>query len=66
MPSLLSYSNNSSKSEELNLKDIEVLVDNKGRNCFNRAHIRRYLGIAPIVTSTTKLSEEDIRPWVFL
>ena len=31
-----------------------------------RAHIRRYLGIARIITSTTKLSEEDIRSRAFL
>ena len=66
MSSLLNVSNNSSKSEQLNLKDIEVFVDSKGQNWFKRAHIGQYLGIAHIITSTTKLLEEDIRIWAFL
>ena len=61
MSSVLSVSNGRSKSEELSLKDIEVIVDNKEQNWFKRAHIGRYLGIARIITSTAKLSEEDIR-----
>ena len=36
----------------------------KEQNWFKRAHIR-HLGIAHIITSTTKLSEEDIRSQVF-
>ena len=31
-----------------------------------REHIGRYLGIARIITSTSKLSEEDIRSRAFL
>ena len=60
MSSLLNVSNDS-KSEEFNLKDIEVLVDNKEQNWFKRAHIGQYLRIAHIITSTTKLSEQDMR-----
>ena len=59
--SLLKVSNRSSKSEEFNHNDIEVIVDNKEQNWFKRAHIRQYLGIACIKTSTARLSEEDIR-----
>ena len=39
MSSLLNVSNASSKSEELNLKDIEVLANSKEQNWFKRAHI---------------------------
>ena len=35
-------------------------------NWFKWLHIGQYLGIAPIITSTTKLSEEDIRSLAFL
>ena len=54
------------KPEEFNLDDIEVIVDKKEQNWFKRAHIGRYLGIACIITSTAKLSEEDIRSRAFL
>ena len=64
--SLLNVSNASKKSEEFSLKDIEVLVDNKEQNWFKRAHIGRYLGMARIITSAAKLSEEDIRSQAFL
>ena len=66
MSSVLNVSNGSSKFEEFNLNNIEVLVDKKDQNWFQRAHIGIYLGIARIITSTTKLSEEDIRSWAFL
>ena len=67
MSSLLNISDDASrKPEEFSLTDIEVLVDNKEQNWFKRAHIGRYLGIARIITSTSKLSEEDIRSWVLL
>ena len=66
MSSVLYASNDSSKPEEFSLKDIEVLVDNKEQNWFKRAHIGRYLGIAHIIRSTAKLSEEDITSWAFL
>ena len=65
MSSLLNVSNGS-KSKEYNLKDIKVFVDNKEQNWFKRAHIAQYLGIACIITSTTKLAEEDIRSRAFL
>ena len=65
MSSLLNVSNGS-KSKEFNLKDIKVFVDNKEQNWFKRAHIAQYLGIACIITSTTKLAEEDIRSRAFL
>ena len=55
-----------SRPGEFSLKDIEVLVDNKEQNWFKRTHIGRYLGIARIITSTTKLSEEDKRSRTFL
>ena len=63
---LLNVSNDSSKSEEFNLNDIEVPADNKEQNWFKRAYIGRYLGIARIITSTSKLAEEDKRSWTFL
>ena len=67
MSSLLNVSNDvSRKSEEFSLKDIEVIVDSKEQNWFKRAHVGQYLGIARIITSTAKLSEEDIRPRAFL
>ena len=65
MSSLLNVSNGS-KSKEFNLKDIKVFVDNMEQNWFKRAHIAQYLGIACIITSTTKLAEEDIRSRAFL
>ena len=57
--------NASNESEEISLKDNEVLVDNGDQNWFKRAHIGQYLGIACIITSTDKLSEQDIRSWAF-
>ena len=65
--SLLNVSNNAdSKSEEFSFNNIEVLVDSEEQNWFKRAHIGQYLGIACIITSTSKLSEEDIRSRAFL
>ena len=57
----MNVSNDSSRSEEFNLNDIEVLVDSKEQDWFKRAHTGQYLGIARIITSTSKLSEEDKR-----
>ena len=65
MSSLLNVSNGS-KSEEFNLKDIGVRIDNKEQNWFKRAHIGRYLGIARIITTATKLAEENITYRAFL
>ena len=64
--SVLNVSNGSSKPEEFSLKDIEVLVDNKEQTWFKRAHTGQFLGIARIITSTAKLSKEDIRSRAFL
>ena len=61
MSSLFNVSNGSSKPEEFSLKNIGVLVDKKEQNWIKRAHIGQYLGMARIIMSTAKLSEEDIR-----
>ena len=66
MSSLLNVSNNSSKSEGFSLKDIEVLVDSKKQPWFKRADIGKFLGIAHIITSTTNLTEEDMKSQAFL
>ena len=66
MSSLLNVSNDSSKSEEFSINDIEVLPDNKEQNWFKRVHIGQYLGIACVIISTSKLSEEDGRSQDFL
>ena len=58
MPSsLLSVSNESSKSEEFSLNDTEVLVDNKEQNWFKRAHVGKVLGIEDIRTSLNGLEK---------
>ena len=56
----------SRKSEDFSLKDIGVIVDSKEQNLFKSTHKGQYLGIARIITSTAKLSEEDIRSRAFL
>ena len=43
-----------------------MLVDSEEQNWFKRAHIGQYLGIAHIITSSSKLSEEDRRSQTFL
>ena len=48
------------------LNIVLYIVDNKEQNWFKRAHIGRYLGIARIITSATKLAEEDITYRAFL
>ena len=63
--SLLNDSNASNNPEEINLDNVEVLVDSGDQNWFKRAHIAWYLGIACIIISTSKLSEEYIRSRVF-
>ena len=60
MSSLLNVSNT------MEVFDIEVFVDNKEQNWIMRARIGWYLGIACIIISTTRLSEEDIRSPAFL
>ena len=39
MSSFLNVSNTSSKSEEFNLNDIELIVDSEEQNRFKKAHI---------------------------
>ena len=53
--SLLNVFNGSSKSEESNLKDTEVLVNDEGQHWFKRTHVGKFLGISYIATSTTNL-----------
>ena len=62
----MNVSNANRKSDEFSLMDIEVLVDNKEQNWFQRAHIGQYLRIACIIISTAKLPEEDVRSRAFL
>ena len=66
MSSVLNVSNACSKSEEFSINDIEVLVDSEEQNWFKLAHMGQFLGIARIITSTAKFSEEDIRSRSFL
>ena len=66
MSLLLNVSNDSSKPEEFNIKDIEVLVDNKKQNWFKRAHAGKFLGIVNIRRSTAKLANEDQKTRAFL
>ena len=48
---MLNISNGSSKSEEFNLNNIEVLVDSKEQNWFKWAHVGNFLGLKHIDTS---------------
>ena len=66
MSSFLNVSDTSRKSDEFNLNDIEVIVDSERQNWFKREHMGQNLGIVCIITSTTKLLEEDIKSRVFL
>ena len=59
MSSLLNVSNGSSKSEELSLNDIEVLVDKKEQNWFKRAHVGNFLGLVHIYRSKAMLAGKD-------
>ena len=45
MSSALNASNDSSKSEEFSLKDIEIFVDSEKQNWFKRAHEVKFLGL---------------------
>ena len=47
-------------------KILMCLLITKDRIGLKLAYTGQYLGIARIITSTTKLSEEDIRSWTFL
>ena len=57
MSFLLNISNGSSKSEEFNLKDIEVLVESEEQNWFKRAHVGKFLGLKHIDTSVGGLDK---------
>ena len=59
MSSLLHVSNGSSKSEEFNLNDIEVLVDSEEQNWLKRAHVGKSLGLVHIHRSTARLADKD-------
>ena len=67
MSSLLNVSNGSSnKSEQFNLNDIGVIVDNKEQNWFKRAHVGNFLGIVNLRRSTANLVDEDQKTRAFL
>ena len=57
MSSVLNVSNGSSKSEEFNLNDIEVLVDSQEQNWFKRAHVGKFLGLEKILMSVKGLDD---------
>ena len=57
MFSLLNVSNASSKLEEFNLNDIEVVVDSEEQNLFKRTHFRKFLGLKHIDTSLEGLDK---------
>ena len=59
MSSLLNVSNGSSKSEEFNLNNIEVFVDNKEQNWFKRARVGKFLGLVRIQRSMARLAGKD-------
>ena len=45
--------------EEFKLDDIEKLIDDNEACWFKRAHVGKFLDIAHVDTSTTKLTDED-------
>ena len=57
MFSVLNVSNDSSKSKEFNLNDIEVLVDSEEQNSFKRSHVGKFLGLIHIDTSVGGLDK---------
>ena len=66
MSSLLNVSNDTSKSEEFSIKDIEILVDNKEQKWLQKAHVVKFLGLVHIHRSTAKLADEDQKTRAFL
>ena len=62
----MNVSNASNKPEEFNLKDIEVLADNKEQNWFKRADVGKFLGIVNIRRLMAKLVNEDPKIRAFL
>ena len=65
MTSLLNFCDGS-KSEEFNLKDIEVLVDNKEQNSFRTTYVGKVLGLVHIQKSTARLADEYQKTRAFL
>ena len=63
--SLLNVSS-SNYSEEFNLKDIEVLIDDKEQPRIKQTHIGRYIGLASMITWTIKLAEQDMKSRAWL
>ena len=57
MSSVLNVSNDSSKPQELSIKDIEMLVDSEEQNWFKRAHVGKVLGPEDIRTSLNGLEK---------
>ena len=57
MSSVLNVSNDSSKSQELSIKDIEMLVDSEEQNWFKRSHAGTFLGLEDIRTSLNGLEK---------
>ena len=57
MSSVLNVSSGSSKSEEFNLNNIEVLVDSEEENWFKRVHIEKFLGLKHNDTSVGGLDK---------
>ena len=56
---VLSTDSSSSKSEVLNLKDIEVLLGNMKQSWFKQVHAGKYLWISHINTFTAKIGQND-------
>ena len=65
MSSLLDVSNGSSRPEEFNLNDIEVLEDSEEQNWFKRAHVGKFSGLVHIHRSTARLADEDQKTRAF-
>ena len=57
MSSVLNVSNDSSKSQELSIKDIEMLVDSEEQNWFKRSNAGTFLGLEDIRTSLNGLEK---------
>ena len=57
MSSVLSVSNDSSKSEEFSFKDMEALVDSEEQNWSKRAHVETFLGLSHIDTAVDGLDK---------
>ena len=57
MSSVLSISNVSSKSEEFNHNDIEVLVDSEEQKWFKQVQVGKFLGLRHIDTSKEGLDK---------